>query len=237
MSRFSQIRSFVFQSAPPGFLARAALVAKINRNIHRIPAASTGLEHLFLVDAILRIPREMEGVVIEMGCYRGSSTATLSLACKIAGRRLIVCDSFEGLPQPAADESTTHSPWNTSPGRYAKGEYAGRLEDVKEAVRKYGALEVCTFVKGYFQQTLPTLDEKFVLAFEDADLVSSVKDTLRFVWPRLQPGGRFFCHEAHDMKVVSLFFSPSPGGTSLPAFSARAQVCLSPIAAAAWPMP
>jgi O-methyltransferase len=210
MSRLSLIKEFVFQSGPPGVLARIALVRKISRNIHAIPAASTGLEHLYLADAILRIPRDIKGAVIELGCYRGSSTATLSLACKLAGRKLIVCDSFEGLPEPKEGEATTHSPWNESPGSYSKGEYAGTLEDVQEAVRKYGALEVCTFIRGYFCDTLPKLDEMFVLAFEDADLISSVKDTLRYVWPRLQPGCKFFCHEAHDMKVAGLFFQSQP---------------------------
>jgi O-methyltransferase len=209
MSRLSLIRKFLFQPKP-GILDRIALVGKINRNIHAIPAASTGLEHLYLADAVLGIPANIPGNVIEMGCYRGSSTATLSLACKLAGRKLIVCDSFEGLPEPKVGEAATRSPWNERPGSYAKGEYAGSLEDVKEAVRKHGTLEVCTFIKGYFCDTLPTLDEMFVMAFEDADLVSSVEDTLRYVWPRLQPGCKFFCHEAHDMKVASLFFRPQP---------------------------
>lgn len=209
MSRLSAVRKFVFQPKR-GTLERLALAAKINRNIHAIPAASSGLEHLYLADAVLNIPENMEGAVIEMGCYRGSSTATLSLACKLAGRRLIVCDSFEGLPQPTKGETDTHSPWNERSTSYSEGEYAGRLEDVKDAVRKYGALDVCTFIKGYFCNTLPTLQGKFALAFEDADLVSSVRDALRYVWPRLSPGAKFFCHEAHDMKVATLFFQPQP---------------------------
>ena len=49
---------------------------------------------------LLEIPPEVEGVVVECGCYLGGSTANLSLVCEIVGRELMVYDSFEGLPDP-----------------------------------------------------------------------------------------------------------------------------------------
>ena len=61
-------------------------------------------QHLVLVNEILGLPRSLRGDVVECGCYCGASTANLSLACALTGRKLIVCDSFEGLPNPKDEE-------------------------------------------------------------------------------------------------------------------------------------
>jgi O-methyltransferase len=41
------------------------------------------------------------GVVVEPGCYKGSSTAKFSLIARKAGRDLVVFDSFQGIPDNA----------------------------------------------------------------------------------------------------------------------------------------
>lgn len=153
MSRLPAISRFI-RGGPPGLAARAALVRQIFRNTRSIPSASTGLEQLHLCDEILKLPRDLPGAVIELGCYRGSATATLSLACRHAGRKLIVCDSFQGLPDLAPGEDRQSNPWNANPNTYSKGEYAGSLAQVKDAVQRFGAIEVCTFVEGFFSDTL-----------------------------------------------------------------------------------
>jgi O-methyltransferase len=226
MSRLPAISRFILDGSPPSVVARAKLVGQIFRNTRSIPSASTGLEQLYLCGELFKVPRDIPGVVIELGCYRGSATATLSLACKHVGRKLIVCDSFQGLPELEPGEERQSNPWNANPNTYAKGEYAGSLQQVKDAVQKFGAIEVCTFIEGYFSDTLPKLGANFVMIFEDADLVSSVCDVLRHTWPELHPGCKFFCHEAQDLKVASLFFQSQawwrepPGligaGTGLP---------------------
>ncbi|MEI9959645.1 MAG: hypothetical protein WDM76_00535 [Limisphaerales bacterium] len=50
-------------------------------------------------------------------------------------------------------------------------------------------------------------EEKYALIFEDADLVESVKDVLRYAWPKLGVNCHFFSHEAVDLEVVKLFYS------------------------------
>ncbi|HLT27990.1 MAG TPA: TylF/MycF/NovP-related O-methyltransferase, partial [Zeimonas sp.] len=37
-------------------------------------------------------------MLVEAGCFKGGSTAKLSLLAELAGRELVVFDSFEGLP-------------------------------------------------------------------------------------------------------------------------------------------
>ncbi|OGX16849.1 MAG: hypothetical protein A3K83_04200 [Omnitrophica WOR_2 bacterium RBG_13_44_8b] len=45
------------------------------------------------------------------------------------------------------------------------------------------------------------------MIFEDADLASSVEDCLRYLWPKLREGCKFFSHEPWSKEIVSLFFN------------------------------
>ncbi|MBM4105294.1 MAG: hypothetical protein FJ257_03180 [Phycisphaerae bacterium] len=169
--------------------------------------SATGLgEQLSLVARILSLPRSMAGDVIECGCFKGSSTIALSLACRLVGRRLVVCDSFEGLPPPTSDDvehvSLAHGRFET----YAAGEYAGALEEVKENLRRFGAIEACSFVKGYFENSLPGIEGRFAMAFLDVDLHESLKTCLLHLWPRLEFGAYLFTHEATQLAYVQRFF-------------------------------
>ena len=56
-------------------------------------------EVLAYVTTILKLPKTTEGCIVECGCYKGSSTAKFSLAAKYSGRKLVVFDSFEGIPE------------------------------------------------------------------------------------------------------------------------------------------
>jgi O-methyltransferase len=218
-----------------GVLKRLRLIWQFRRNTRRIKTASDWREHLTMAAKILEIPRSIEGDVIECGCYKGGSTANLSLICQLVGRRLLVFDSFEGLPQP--DESDRIHEMDVS-GRvieYEKGQYTGRLDEVRHNVSAYGALDVCEFCKGYFKSTLPKLDRKIVFAFVDVDLRESLEDCLRELWPRLQDGCLLFSHEAQVVPYVAKFFdtawwisqlnTPPPGfvgaGIGLPVVGIR----------------
>ncbi|HEY1660959.1 MAG TPA: TylF/MycF/NovP-related O-methyltransferase [Verrucomicrobiae bacterium] len=182
-------------------------------------SASTLGEQLVLVNAIFEIPKSVPGAIAEFGCYKGLSSVALSIAAKHTGRKLIIFDSFEGLPEPV--ETISHIA-DTSKLIYKKGDLAGSLEEVRAVVEKYGELSGVEFVKGYFCDTLPKRpkDERYALIFEDADLVESVRDVLRYAWPKLEQGCFFFSHEALDLEVVKLFYSDqfwnSVHGTNAP---------------------
>lgn len=190
-----------------GWIARARLLRRI-RVLHRaLQPLSTFRQHLRLAEDVLRIPPEVEGDVVECGCYGGGSTATLSLACAATGRRLFVCDSFEGLPPPTGEEwrvLTDGSAVSWSAGQLAS---PGSLEGVQQAVRDYGEFSACQFVKGFFSDTLPDLQTDAVaMVFEDADLMTSVRDCLLHLWPKLQVGCKFYSHEPWDVGIVSKFY-------------------------------
>lgn len=109
--------------------------------------------------------------------------------------------------------------------------YSGNLKEVSENMRRFGCIEICSFVKGYFEETLPRLDiPPLVMVFLDVDLKTSLKTCLKYLWSKLVPGSRLYSHEAQDLDFVSLFFDkewwssmfgqPAPGfigaGTGLP---------------------
>ena len=89
----------------------------------------------------------------------------------------MVYDSFEGLPD--VDEAEKD--------RFNRGEYTGALDEVKSNVGKYGALEVCEFVRGWFDQTMPSLKDPVVVAFVDVDLRDSLETCLNTSIPNSCP--------------------------------------------------
>src|SRR5690606_24245892 len=104
------------------------------------------------VGAILAMPPSTGGVVVEAGCFKGGSTAKLSLAAQTVGRRLVVFDSFAGLPDHGEAHGATIFGDVTD---FYPGRYAGRLDEVRANVEAFGSLETCEFVEGWFDDTMP----------------------------------------------------------------------------------
>ncbi len=180
------------------------IVASMRHARANIITATSWLSHLVMGQRILEVPPEVEGSVIECGCYKGGSTANLSRVCDRVGRKLYVCDSFEGLPED--DESEHRYAHFQIYGAYESGMYAGALEEVQGNVEKYGCIDACRFVKGWFSDTLPSVEGPFVLAFADVDLVSSLTDCMVNLWPKLVDNGYFFTDDSADLATVRLWF-------------------------------
>lgn len=139
----------LFGSKRIGYSARARVVVRIAnaRRKNKGLSASTFGEQLVLAGAILNIPPGKEGVVAEFGCYKGLSTVAISIAAKYAGRRVMVFDSFEGLPEP---KQTVQNIISGEVIEYQKRAYAGTLEEVRSVVSRYGEVEQVEFVRGFF---------------------------------------------------------------------------------------
>ncbi|MBA2724360.1 MAG: class I SAM-dependent methyltransferase, partial [Actinobacteria bacterium] len=148
---------------------------------------------------ILETPPSVEGDIVECGTWKGGSAANLSLVCKIVGRRLRIYDSFEGLPEGhPADREARH---------YRRGDYCGHLEEVRSNIARWGSIECCDFVPGWFSDTLPKLTSPVLLAFLDVDLEDSLAVCVRAIWPRLVEDGYLFTDEAVNPDYCALFFS------------------------------
>ncbi len=172
-----------------GTVAKLLLVVRMVRNNFRIVSASNFVEHLVMATTILNIPRADEGRIVECGSYKGGSAANLSLVAALCGRQLEIFDSFGGLPEPSADDRAHTILHRRERHTYEEGAWAGTMEEVKDAIARYGAVDVCSFNAGYFDATLPAFGNKTVFVFADVDLRDSVETCVRFLWPLLSEGG------------------------------------------------
>jgi O-methyltransferase len=165
----------------------------------RIPTGTSYKAHLAMALKILETPPDQPGAIIECGTWKGGSAVNLSLVCRITGRKLIIFDSFAGLP--AGEAGDREAP------NYSAGEYAGTLAEVKVNLERYGAIECCEFVQGWFKDTLPTINFPILLAFLDVDLEASLDTCVKYIWPHLVERGYIFTDECVHTNYIALFYS------------------------------
>lgn len=171
-----------------------------------IANATVPIEQALLHSFVLRLPKELPGVVVECGAYKGSTSAVLSLACRRARRILHVFDSFSGLPQPDEADKEHHLVGQGVVHAYERGAWAATLKETTANIARYGEISSCQFHPGFFDQTLNNFNEPVALAFCDVDLRSSLESCVRFLWPLLLDGAFFFVHEAHHFEIAHLFY-------------------------------
>jgi O-methyltransferase len=179
---------------------RAALVARFIPTTNHIRTYHTQAEMLAVADRILRLAGRTGLTIVEAGSGKGGSTAKLSLVARLAGGRLLVFDSFRGIPPNAERHRTI---WGR-PVEFRAGAFRGRLPAVRRAVARFGAPEVCEYRKGWFTDTLPALDGPVDVALLDVDLLSSTRTCLAHLVPRLRPGGAIFTQDGHLEAIVTL---------------------------------
>jgi O-methyltransferase len=181
------------------WIKKFRLAYRMYRNCREPFAATPYQAHLIMALKLFQIPPEVRGVVVECGTFKGVSAANLSLVCAIVGRELIIYDSFEGLPEPEAND------------RYAEPSFAGwfrgELDEVKANIARMGAIDRCTFRKGWFKDTLPDHTEPVVACFIDVDYQSSLVDCITNLWPHLTTHGYVFMDEYTRLDYCALFYS------------------------------
>jgi O-methyltransferase len=180
---------------------RLRLLAKFVGIPFRVDSFHTHGEMLQIVSDILSFGKDQPGCIVEAGCFKGGSTAKLSLAASMTGRRLFVFDSFAGLPPNSEPHETTMYGGKID---FSGGQYCGTLNEVKDNVRRHGAIDACTFVPGWFQDTMPSFAEPVLVAFVDVDLVSSTATCLKCLYPLLAPGGIVYSQDGHIPLVAAL---------------------------------
>jgi O-methyltransferase len=180
----------------------------------KISCAHTHHEIADVLLALLAVKPETQGCIVEAGCFKGGSTAKLSLLASLLHRRLFVFDSFEGIPEH--HEAHTTDIFGERAG-FPIGSYCGRLEEVEENIRRYGVLDCCDLVRGWFEDTLPSFSKPVALAFIDVDLASSTRTCLRYLYPLLVPGGTILSHDGHLPLCIEVFRDvASWAGSSMP---------------------
>lgn len=175
------------------------LGTRMLRNTRRVLTGTSYKAHLAMAVKLLEIPPEIEGDVVECGCFRGGSTANLSLVCDIVDRRLVVYDSFAGLPAP--------QPGDIYANEMTEGGFTADLELVRATVTRLGRIGRCEFRKGWFEDTLPKHGTPIVLCFLDVDYQSSLRECVLNLWPHLTAKGYVFIDEYTLLDYCALFWS------------------------------
>ncbi len=183
------------------FGRKLSLVLRFYLISYKVDCPHTENELLTIARDILNIDPAVPGALLEAGAFHGGSTAKLSLVARLAGRELLVFDSFEGMPENA--EAGGRSIFGRE-HHFPKGSHAVGLEEVKENVRKYGDISRTEFSKGFFKDTLPGLAGPVAAACVNVDLKESTRDCLKYVFPLIPKGGLFFSQDGHFPWIIEL---------------------------------
>jgi len=132
------------------------------------------------------IDEGIPGDFVECGCALGGSAALMALTLRHvrASRALWLFDTFEGLPAP-----TSQDPDFEIASLYT-GTCLGTLDEVRHLFEELNVEDRVHFVKGLFQETLPTAPiSQIALLHIDGDWYESVKSCLDNLYDRVVPGG------------------------------------------------
>ncbi|MBA3779238.1 MAG: class I SAM-dependent methyltransferase [Chloroflexi bacterium] len=127
------------------------------------------------------------GDIVECGSWRGGSAMIMGEFLRRTGdeRLVYACDSYEGfdldelrLERESGRTRERDDAFASTSLKYVQAKI--RERDLEGKVRP---------VKGYFEETLPTLEGPFALALVDCDLHSSILYAACALWPKLSAGG------------------------------------------------
>jgi hypothetical protein len=113
-----------------------------------------------------------------------------------------VCDSFCGFPED--------NPENAEWAKYKC--LSVSMDEVTENFKKFGLLDGVTFLRGYFESTLPDFNESLAVLRADGDSYSSTMTILINLWPKLSPGGFLIMDDCNNnsppQKAFDDYFGP-----------------------------
>ena len=163
------------------------------------------------------------GSIVECGVWRGGSMMMAALTLQALGdtsRRLLLFDTFEGLPKPNQTEDVDlwgHSAYNEWTRHRLTDESSdwahASIEEVRENLASTGyPPEKIVFIKGMVQNTLPrTSPETIALLRLDTDWYESTVCELNHLYPHLSVGGVLivddYGHMRGQRKAVDEYFS------------------------------
>lgn len=184
------------------FAKKFWLIYKCYRISYSVDCPHMESEIIEVMSAILSyIGDDGPGVVVEAGSYKGGSSAKLSLVARLANKKLVIFDSFEGLPQNKENHGKNIFGGDAY---FPGGSYACSLDEVKNNIKKFGDINVCEFKKGWFEDSMPGFKDRVLAAYIDVDLESSTKTCIKYLYPLLVSGGIIFSQDGHLPLIIKL---------------------------------
>lgn len=135
---------------------------------------------------LMDIIRNLDGDIVECGVGVGQTLLYWAILAYDEGhnRRIWGFDSFEGFPEPGAEDASPRNP--------KKGEWAvGSIRSIQDLLLQSGLAAEwvrshVTLIKGFFEESLPKYTgSKIVLLHIDADLYRSYKAALEILYPKV----------------------------------------------------
>jgi len=203
------ILAFVYRLSParcPSIITYALGIATVE---HR--------KGFYTLDRIVRSTGRFDGAIIECGTYSGQTLLGMAhlLSLRSINVHLYGLDSFEGFPKPTEQDALPD-------GSFHPAVQKGHFKDVSyerliKKIARLGFADRITLVRGFFQDTLPSLkDENFSLVHLDCDLYQSYKTCLKFLYQQVLRGG-FIVFDEYDepaypggKKAIDEFFLSKP---------------------------
>lgn len=134
--------------------------------------------------SVLNIP----GDVVELGCNVGMTTSFMRRLFDMAksDKEIHVYESFQGLPEKTAGDGSSH---------YKAGDSTVTREMFIDTFRK-AKLKLPKINSGWFSE-IPdeNYPDKICFAFFDGDFYSSIMDSFKKVYHKMQPGGIILVHD------------------------------------------
>lgn len=135
----------------------------------------------FTLWQLARQLRSLEGDVLEVGVWRGGTGALLQQAFADAGgAEVFLADTFRGVVKAGPKDDY-----------YKGGEHANTSRETVETLLKPLSGAEWSILEGIFPEDTGNqiAERRFRMCHIDVDVYQSALDVLRWVWPRLEPGG------------------------------------------------
>lgn len=149
------------------------------------------------------IGEHVPGDIVETGVWRGGAcimARAVLFAYGITDRKVIACDSFEGLPSPNAEKF----PEDTGAIFHQYADLSVSLETVKSNFAKFNLLDdQVVFLKGWFRDTMPTVESNSIAVLRlDGDMYESTIDPLLHLYDRIPDGGWVIVDDYHAVPAA-----------------------------------
>lgn len=178
--------------------------------LHLSPAYESLVRIFYFKDLYDRI-RNVNGGIVECGVAYGGSLAILGALAKQEGRerRIYGLDSFEGFPEPTAEDKSEYR-------IIIKGEYGDATEEKIKKLFQVLELPEPTLIKGFLEETAKSFKnqvDKIAFLHIDTDLYSAYKVTLKELFDKVAQGGIVLFDEYDEptfpgaTKAVNEFFA------------------------------
>jgi hypothetical protein len=140
------------------------------------------MRHYTILQAVKNVAG-VEGDACEAGCYRGLSAWLAAGAFARSGRKLTfhICDSFEGLSETKNQDKSIYS------SKKKVKTFACDEDQVRANLSEFDSIE---YHKGWIPTQFAALENcRFCYVHIDVDLYEPTRDSIEFLWPRLNKGG------------------------------------------------